>query len=543
MLFLADFLDTLLRGAALAGVSLVLGGVAWALWVLGPWRPGVPEAAVRLAVRLVGAGAAVIAAAQGLLIALKAGALAEAFGPGAVAGFAATLHFGAAAARVALAAAVGVAALWLHRAPASMARWAAMTALAALLAASGAWLMHATGRLDDRPTLMALTVIHQIAAAVWAGGIAQLAGAWWLARRRPAVDAAWPALVARFSPLALASVILLTLPGLPLAWLYTGSVRGLVGTGYGALLLTKVALMSAALFLAAFNLRAARTAREPAPAPALRRRLPYLAEAEAILLVMLLFTAATLSAQPPPADQAPADTATLGQVAEVFRPKVPSLHTPSLDAMRARRAEAATIRERPPDAYRWSNFSHNVAGLILLGVSLAALAGATVWPACRRHWPIGFVALAAFVYLRAAANEGTWPFGPVPLWHVDAEGIQHRIAARLVLALGALAWRARARPGPATGLSYVFPALGAAGAVLLLTHSHTAFQSVDSYLVQVTHTAMGALAALLAAARWLELRLAPPASRVAGAAASLAMLAIALVLVFYREANLLIPPD
>jgi putative copper resistance protein D len=73
---------------------------------------------------------------------------------------------------------------------------------------------------------------------------------------------------------------------------------------------------------------------------------------------------------------------------------------------------------------------------------------------------------------------------------------------------------------------------------LLLTHSHVAFQSKASFLVQVTHSTMGALAALLAAARWLELRLGPPASRWAGVAASLAMAGISLVLVFYREANL-----
>ena len=51
------------------------------------------------------------------------------------------------------------------------------------------------------------------------------------------------------------------------------------------------------------------------------------------------------------------------------------------------------------------------------------------------------------------------------------------------------------------------------------------------------------LAAILATARWLELRLAPPAGRWAGMAASVAMLLIALVLVFYREANVVIPPD
>ena len=73
--------------------------------------------------------------------------------------------------------------------------------------------------------------------------------------------------------------------------------------------------------------------------------------------------------------------------------------------------------------------------------------------------------------------------------------------------------------------------------MLLLTHSHAAFQSKASFLVQVTHSTMGAGAALLAAARWLELRLTPPASRWAGAAASLAMVGIALVLIFYREAN------
>jgi len=37
--------------------------------------------------------------------------------------------------------------------------------------------------------------------------------------------------------------------------------------------------------------------------------------------------------------------------------------------------------------------------------------------------------------------------------------------------------------------------------------------------------------------------LASPARRVAGAAASAAMLAIALILLFYREANVVLPPN
>jgi hypothetical protein len=46
---------------------------------------------------------------------------------------------------------------------------------------------------------------------------------------------------------------------------------------------------------------------------------------------------------------------------------------------------------------------------------------------------------------------------------------------------------------------------------------------------------MGVLALFVACGRWLELRLPPPASRLAGLSAHLAFLGIGLLLVFYRE--------
>jgi putative copper resistance protein D len=373
------------------------------------------------------------------------------------------------------------------------------------------------------------------------GGLVQLIALWRLSRRRAELDALWGLLVGRFSRLAAVSVAVLVLSSLPLVWTYAGSVSGIVGTGYGGLLLAKLLLLAGALLLAVFNRAAARGGPTP-EAPALRRRLPYLVEAEAIILTAILFTAATLSAQPPAVDLRAADKASIGEVVEVFRPKVPSLRTPSIEVMRKDRAEAAARGVRSRDAYLWSNFSHNVAGLILLAMSLVALVGGLVHPAIGRHWPLGFIALAAFIYLRASANEATWPFGSVPFWHIGPEGLQHRIAAALVLALGLLEWRARARE-PRGALPYVFPALGAVGALLLLTHAHTAFQTKQSFLVQVTHTTMGALAVLVAAGRLLELRLGPPSARLAGLASSAAMLMIALVLVFYREANIVLPPD
>jgi hypothetical protein len=59
--------------------------------------------------------------------------------------------------------------------------------------------------------------------------------------------------------------------------------------------------------------------------------------------------------------------------------------------------------------------------------------------------------------------------------------------------------------------------------------------------VQVTHSTMGALAVLLACGRLLELRLGPPRGLAAGVGSTIALLLIALVLLFYREANVVVP--
>lgn len=350
-------------------------------------------------------------------------------------------------------------------------------------------------------------------------------------------------IVARFSRLALIAVIAIVGSAIPLVWTYAGTLQGLLGTGYGSLVVTKAMLLGAVLLLASFNLAAARQGERPGRPTAVKSRLVYLVEGEVIILVMILFTTSALSTQPPPVDVPIAEQATVAEVVDVFRPKVPALRTPTLDAMRQTRDQTLPDGERSRDAYRWSNFSHNVAGLILLGMSLFALAGFASGATWGRHWPLGFIILAVFVFLRASANEGTWPFGSAPVWEVGQEGIQHRIAAILVLLLGLLEWRARAGRHADGRLAYVFPALGAAGGVLLLAHSHTAFELKSSFLVQVTHSTMGAFAALVVAGRWLELRLAGSPRRLAGAAAGAAMLVIALILLFYQEANVVVPPD
>ena len=64
------------------------------------------------------------------------------------------------------------------------ARWAGATAPAAC----GAWLVHAVGRPEGHVPLMALTVLYQIGAASWVGGVIQLAALWRLARHDADVD-------------------------------------------------------------------------------------------------------------------------------------------------------------------------------------------------------------------------------------------------------------------------------------------------------------------------------------------------------------------
>ena len=71
---------------------------------------------------------------------------------------------------------------------------------------SGGWLVHAAGRLDQRGALMAFTVLHQLGASAWAGGLICLGALWRAGRRDAELAALWPTLVGRFSWLALAAV-------------------------------------------------------------------------------------------------------------------------------------------------------------------------------------------------------------------------------------------------------------------------------------------------------------------------------------------------
>jgi putative copper resistance protein D len=495
---------------------------------------------------LLAVGAAALTVCQLVTLGLKAVVLAGYLGPDAFDNYPGTLQFRAGVTRAACAAALAVSALWAHRRPAAVAPWIAVVSLSSLTALSGAWLAHAAGRLDERGALMTLTVLHQVAASIWAGGLVHLGSVWRLGRREAPIRVLWPRVLARFSTLAMFAVVALVAFALPLSRRYVGTWDGLVGTSYGSLVVTKAALLGAALLLAAGNRIAIRAYRRRGTHILLRARVPFLLEAETILAIVLLFTAASLSSQPPARDTT--DHATVAEVIEVFRPKWPSLRTPSVDTMRRNTADpyAAVGGERTYASYSWSNFSHNAAGVALLAMSLLALASNRFGWRWARNWPLGLALLGVFVFLRSMAVDGIWPFGPREFWRTtlaSAEDMQHRIAGLLAVTLGLVEWRARRSDHPGGPLAFIFPVLAVAGGLLLLVHSHVAFALKSSYLIQVTHSTMGALAVLLACGRLLELRLDSPLGRLAGMGSSIAMLLIALVLLFYREANVVIPPD
>ena len=535
---LLELANSLLAGTVLVALSLAIGGVAFGIAVLGAGRRVADPRIVRRSVGLIVAGSVVLALAESAVLVVKMRGLAEYMGADVFREFAATLQFRGGVARVASALALAGAALWLRRQPAERARWIVVTALAACVAASGAWLVHGAGRLTLRAPLMALTVLHQVGAAIWVGGLLQLVALWALARRDTAVREAWPTLGARFARVALTALVILLVAAAPLTWVYVGSWEGLVGTGYGSLILTKAALMAVVLAIGAGNYLAFRARDGRAYTLA-----PHLIQVEATLLVILLFTATSLSSQPPSVDT-PTERATPAEVAEMFRPKWPTISTPSVATMRADPTDPFKVEggERTVDAYQWSDFSHNVAGLILLTMSVVALASASGRAPWARHWPLGFLVLGVFVFLRASANDDSWPFGPKPLLLGDTEGLQHRIGAALAVAIGLVEWRARATARPGPWSPFVLPVLAGIGGILLLTHSHTAFELKSAYLVNVTHTTMGALAVLMGCARLLELRLVPPARRAAAATSAVAMLLLALVLVFYRESTVMQAP-
>lgn len=534
MTTLTGFLNVVLQGLGLAGLATAVGGVAYALLVLRPFdAPSrLRSLAVGRCLTLVAAGGLVLAAAQALILGLQPLALADETGALRLRAFFSTAFAQAGLARIALGITLAVAALLLRRKPGARAGWCVIGAVALFIGANSAWLSHAMGRLENRSILMALEVFHQVAAAVWVGGLIHLV-AFSLLRREPAEEAVASAVVARFSPLALACVGGLAAAGVALSFFYVDSIEGLFGTGYGVMILTKVVVLAGALVLAWLNLLVARRVRRRGGA--VPPSLWWFVEAEVGLGVTLLLAAAALTSLPVAADVRE-DRGTLAEVGARFVPKVPTFSTPPIEDLLATAAPITdTLAERKRQEYQWSEFNHHVAGLFVFVMGLLAIVEGFRWARWARHWPLLFLGLAAFLFVRN--DPRAWPLGPAGFWETMRlpDVLQHRLAVALIVSLALFEWAVRAGRLRARGWAYVFPLLCAAGGALLLTHSHALFNLKAEFLTEVTHSPLGVLGVFAGWARWLELRLPAPDNRKPGRVWAVAFVLVGALLLFYRE--------
>jgi putative copper resistance protein D len=535
---LAGFLDVLLRGFGTVGLAAAVGGLVYLRLVLRPpaGAGGLVAAARGRALTLVAAGALLAAGAELLLLLLiHPWALAEDSGRWPLREFL-TTEFGVAGlGRVALALALAVVARWIRRGPDRALAWAVAFGLGLLLMVNVAWLAHAVSRLQDRGPLMVGTVLHQVGAVVWVGGLLHLVGFALLWRRagRPAAEPLGVRVLARFSVVAIGGLILVLAPGLYLSVSYVGGWGGLVCTGYGVMVLTKVALLGCALVLGGLNALILR--RGEAGAGAIAARVPAFIEAEVGLGLTLLLAAASLTSLPPSVDVV-ADRATPSEVAARFRPAMPRLSSPPIAQLLAAAAPMDdTLATRQPEEYAWSEYNHHAAGFFVFTMGMLALLDQTGRAGWARHWPLGFLGLAAFLFVRN--DPRAWPLGPAGFWEsmVLPDVLQHRLVVLLVVTLGVFEWMVRSARLTRPGGRLVFPLLCASGGALLLTHSHAMFNLKTEFLAEVSHAPMGLLGVVMAWGRWLEVRLPAADGRLPGWIWAACMTAIGLILLVYRE--------
>jgi putative copper resistance protein D len=513
------FLDVVLRGVALAAQAAAIGGVAFALLLRGGIADATAAPVMRRAMALVAIAAAALVVVQLALLAVLWVALGGDTAR-AIADVTGTAYFRANAIRVAACLALAAGAVLARRPGASPAWIPALIAPALVLPLSAALMSHAAARMEGRGPLVLVDVVHQLAAGVWIGGLLHLLVA--------AVGrAAWPAgLLPRFSTVALAAVTVLVAAGLALTSSYADGAGALVGTSYGLMVLTKIAILGGLLVLGTLNFVLVRRARAGGEA----RRVRRFVEVELGLGLTALFVAASLTSLPVAAD-IQADRATAAEVATRFTPRVPSLTSPPIEAL------PVDDRYAPrTDADRaWSEYNHHVAGLFVLvmgGLAILYATGRVPWA---RHWPLTFLGLAVFLLIRN--DPGAWPLGPTGFWAsmLSPEVLQHRIFVVLVIAFGVFEWSVRAGRLRSPQCALVFPLLSAVGGALLLTHSHATIGLKSEFLMEVTHAPLGLLGIAVGWGRWLELRLPPPATRLPGRLWAWSFALVGVLLLIYRE--------
>ena len=554
---LFGFLDVVFRLIALSTEALMIGGVAFILLVVLPFRAEIGSEAeailrrCRYTLRWAAAVAIFGAAADIVLNVLLLQASADVpIAQGLTASF-------VIAEMVRIFAAAGVFVLASSGSTAPLRRVGLVVFVTILLGAAVAT-SHSVSRMTGRVPMALADGFHQLAASIWIGGMPYFVIA--LARTHDGL--AWRLIGKRFSLMSMASVAVLALAGVVLATVFVGSWQGLYGTSYGVMVLGKVVFLGGLLGLGFMNFRLVERLRADPSTPILRMR--RFAEVEIGVGLSVFALAASITSSPPSIDQ-PYDQVDWRVTAErmipVWPPRLIGLSgydtlynnlaivalqkqldaEAAADATKPQHPQARVPGEgipgpRLPTDIAWSESNHHWAGIFIVVIGLLAgleKSGKARWA---RHWPLAFLGLAVFLFIYS--DPENWPMGHIGFWDSmrEAEVFQHRLIVLLVVVFALFEWSVRTGRIKRPWAPLVFPVLTAVGGGMLLMHSHNISNVKDQFLIEMTHLPLAILAVTSAWARWLELRLPAPSNRIPGLIWPIAYVVVGLLLLNYREA-------
>ncbi len=547
LLDIYGFLSVVLRGLVLSAQSLAIGGIFFMALLARPLAPrlgGAGPAALERCRRLLLLSTAAFAIVELLSVGLECVVLADTAEISLAEAFAADFaRFGLTAG------AAGFVATVLAARPLDRRRFLPLPLLAFVILIAQAGSSHAAAQLTDRAPLMVADLLHMAAAATWIGGIPYFLLA--LGRARDGVT--YGQIGRRFSLISMGSGALLLAAGLAMAVPYIGSLDAIYGTAYGVMVATKLLLLIGLMCLGGMNYLLVERLRRAPGTPILRLR--RFAEVEIGLGLTVLFAAASLTSQPPAVDLT-ADRASLHEIAERLGPRWPRLTSPdhadlAISKLQARLDATAAAGAPRPQAFvpgegiapprnaediAWSEYNHHWAGVFVLAIGALALLERTGHARWARHWPLLFLGLAAFLFVRS--DPEIWPLGDIGFVTSlrDPEVVQHRIFVALIAAFGLFEWRVRRGRLRHSAPALVFPLITALGGALLLTHSHALANVKEQLLIEITHVPLALCGITAGWARWLELRLEEPDSGAAAWVWPVAFILVGMLLLLYREA-------
>ncbi len=390
---------------------------------------------------------------------------------------------------------------------------------AGMMLAATVMTSHSASRMEDRAFLSSMTALHYLTTASWIGGLPYLL----LALKRVPEAAVKAHVVRNFSRLAMVSVALLFAAGLAMSLAYVGSWDALYGTAYGAMVTTKVILFGCMLLLGAANSLIVR--RIGSGGGDDTTSLLRFAEAEIGIGLSVILAATSLTSQPPAVDLTQ-DRVSLHEIATRFAPRMPRFSSPNVkelsEATNVRLKRAAVEGKTVPPSFvpgqfaadtnkpadiAWSEYNHNWAGLVVFLMGILALLARSRHFQWAKIWPLMFLGLALFLFLRA--DPENWPLGPNGFWESFAvpDVLQHRAAVLLIILFAIFTWRVETGRMKSMPAALVFPGVCVLGGMVLLTHSHSLGNIKEELLVELSHTSLAILGIIAGWSRWLELRL------------------------------------